>query len=59
MFEELVGSKIRIIKADNYTKVGKLLAVENGFLKVQLDSGFTRIEYIALSAVQSVSRVSE
>ncbi len=57
MFEDLIGRKCRILKKDGYTKVGKILEVKNGFIKIELDKSFL-IQYIAESLVESIDEMA-
>lgn len=56
MFEDLVGKKVRILKTDDYTRVGTLISVENKFLKIEHDKT-GRVEYINESEVSSIAEV--
>ena len=55
MFEELIGKNCRIQKSDGYIKFGRVLLIENGYLKFRLPNG--TVEFVLLSTIISISEV--
>jgi hypothetical protein len=55
MFEELIGKNCRIQKNDGYIKFGRVLLIENGYLKFRLPNG--TVEFLLVSSIVSISEV--
>ena len=54
LFEELIGKKIVVFKADGFKKYGKLLEVNPLVIKLEYVDG--NVEYISLGVIASISQ---
>jgi len=52
MFDELIGSNVRVVKRDGFIKHGLLLSTGDGFLKLRFTDG--TLYYIAYADVAQV-----
>lgn len=55
MFEEYTNKKVRVIKTDGFTKIGKLILSTDQFIKLEFDTDKT--EYVAIKVIANISQV--